>query len=244
MAERAAPRAARRTVLVALAANASIAVAKLVAGLISASSAMLAESAHSVADTMNQVFLLASLKLGEREADAEHPFGYGKERFFWSFLAAVGIFVAGAGFSLYEGLQRIFGATSEEGSYGVAYAVLAFALVAEGTSLVRAWRQTRGEARARRQTYLGFVRASRDPTTKTVLFEGSAAVVGVLLAFAGVGLREVTGDAAPDAAASIAVGLLLAYVAVRIGRDSRRLLLGRQRRRWRRSSRRSVHIRR
>ena len=101
--------AARRTVIVALAANASIAVAKLVAGVASGSSAMLAEAAHSIADTMNQVFLLFSLALGERPPDAEHPFGHGKERFFWSFLAAVGIFVAGAGFSLYEGLHRIFG---------------------------------------------------------------------------------------------------------------------------------------
>jgi cation diffusion facilitator family transporter len=226
MSERAVERGARRTVLIALAANASIALAKLVAGLISASSAMLAESAHSVADTMNQVFLLASLKLGEREADAEHPFGYGKERFFWSFLAAVGIFVAGAGFSLYEGLQRIFGATSEEGSYGIAYVVLAFAFLAEGTSLVRAWRQTRGEARARRQTYLGFVRASRDPTTKTVLFEDSAAVVGVLLAFAGVGLHQLTGDQVYDGLASVAIGVLLAVIAVTLGRDTRRLLIG------------------
>jgi cation diffusion facilitator family transporter len=226
MSERAVERGARRTVLIALAANASIALAKLVAGLISASSAMLAESAHSVADTMNQVFLLASLKLGEREADAEHPFGYGKERFFWSFLAAVGIFVAGAGFSLYEGLQRIFGATSKEGSYGIAYAVLAFAFVAEGTSLVRAWRQTRGEARARRQSYLGFVRASRDPTTKTVLLEDSAAVVGVLLAFAGVGLHQLTGDQVYDGLASVAIAVLLASIAVTLGRDTRRLLIG------------------
>jgi cation diffusion facilitator family transporter len=226
MSERGGQRGARRTVLVALAANASIAVAKLVAGLMSGSSAMLAESAHSVADTMNQVFLLASLKLGEREADAEHPFGYGKERFFWSFLAAVGIFVAGAGFSLYEGLHRIFGPTSEEGSYGVAYAVLAFALLAEGTSLVRAWRQTRGEARARRQTYFGFVRASRDPTTKTVLFEDSAAVVGVLLAFAGVGLHQATGNQVYDGLASVAIAVLLAVIAVALGRDTRRLLIG------------------
>ena len=226
MSERAVERGARRTVLIALAANASIALAKLVAGLISASSAMLAESSHSVADTMNQVFLLASLKLGEREADAEHPFGYGKERFFWSFLAAVGIFVAGAGFSLYEGLQRIFGATTEEGSYGIAYAVLAFAFVAEGTSLVRAWRQTRGEARARRQSYLGFVRASRDPTTKTVLFEDSAAVIGVLLAFAGVGLHQLTGDQVYDGLASVAIAVLLASIAVTLGRDTRRLLIG------------------
>jgi cation diffusion facilitator family transporter len=226
MAERADQRAPRRTVLIALAANASIAVAKLAAGLLSGSSAMLAEFAHSVADTMNQVFLLFSLKLGEREPDAEHPFGYGKERFFWSFLAAVGIFVAGAGFSLFEGLHRIFGPTSEEGSYGIAYAVLAFSLVAEGTSLIRAWRQTHGEAKARRQTYVGFVRASRDPTTKTVLFEDSAAVIGVLLAFAGVALHQATGNQLFDGLASVAIGLLLVVIAVALGRDTRKLLIG------------------
>jgi cation diffusion facilitator family transporter len=175
---------------------------------------------------MNQVFLLFSLKLGEREPDAEHPFGYGKERFFWSFLAAVGIFVAGAGFSLFEGLHRIFGPTSEEGSYAIAYAVLAFSLVAEGTSLIRAWRQTRGEAQARRQTYVGFVRASRDPTTKTVLFEDSAAVTGVLLAFAGVALHQATGDQVFDGLASVAIGVLLAVIAVVLGRDTRKLLIG------------------
>jgi cation diffusion facilitator family transporter len=141
MAARADARATRRTVLVALAANASIAVGKLVAGVVSGSSAMLAETSHSVAETMNQVFLLYSLRMSEREPDAEHPFGYGKERFFWSFLAAVGIFVAGAGFSLYEGLERVFGPTKESGPYGIAYAVLAFSLLAEGTSLARAVRR-------------------------------------------------------------------------------------------------------
>jgi cation diffusion facilitator family transporter len=226
MPERAGQRATRRTVLIALGANASIAVAKLIAGLMSGSSAMLSESAHSVADTMNQVFLLASLKLGEREPDVEHPFGYGKERFFWSFLAAVGIFVAGAGFSLYEGLHRIFGPTSEEGSYGVAYAVLAFALVAEGTSLVRAIRQTRSEARTQSQSHIGYLRASRDPTTKTVLFEDSAAVVGIGLAFAGVALHQATGNQLYDGLASIAIAVLLAAIAVALGRDTRRLLIG------------------
>jgi cation diffusion facilitator family transporter len=226
MTERAGKGAARRTVLIALGANASIAVAKLVAGMMSGSSAMLAEAAHSVADTMNQVFLLASLKLGEREADVEHPFGYGKERFFWSFLAAVGIFVAGAGFSLYEGLHRIFGPTSEEGSYGIAYAVLAFAFIAEGTSLIRAVRQTRGEAHTRSQSHIGYLRASRDPTTKTVLFEDSAAVVGVLLAFAGVALHQVTGNQVYDGLASVAIAVLLAVIAVALGRDTRRLLIG------------------
>ena len=221
-----AQRAPRRTVLIALAANASIAVAKLAAGLVSGSAAMLAETAHSVADTMNQIFLLFSLKLGEREADAEHPFGYGKERFFWSFLAAVGIFVAGAGFSLYEGLHRVFGPTEKQGSFGIAYAVLAFSLLAEGTSLIRAWRHTRADARERRQSHTHFVRESRDPTTKTVLFEDSGAVVGVFLAFAGIALHQATGSQIYDGLASIAIGILLAVIAVALGRDTRRLLIG------------------
>jgi cation diffusion facilitator family transporter len=226
MPARAGQRAARRTVLVALAANASIALAKLAAGLITGSSAILAETAHSIADTMNQVFLLFSLRFGEREPDAEHPFGYGKERFFWAFLAAVGIFVAGAGFSLYEGLSRIFGPEVKEGSYAIAYAVLAFAAVAEGTSLIRAVRHTRGEARDRRQSHLGYVRESRDPTTKTVLFEDSAAVIGVVIAFAGVALHEMTGDQLYDGLASVAIAVLLGVVAVGLGRDTRALLIG------------------
>jgi cation diffusion facilitator family transporter len=218
--------AARGTVLVALAANASIAVAKLVAGVISGSSALLAEAAHSVADTMNQVFLLYSLAMGEREADAEHPFGYGKERFFWSFLAAVGIFVAGAGFSLYEGLTRIFGPETESGHFGIAYAVLAFAALAEGASLVRAYRQTRDEAAASRQSHASYVRASRDPTTKTVLFEDSAAVIGVLIAFVGIALHQVTGNQIFDGLASVLIAVLLAVVAIALGRDTRALLIG------------------
>jgi cation diffusion facilitator family transporter len=218
--------AARRTVLVALMANASIAVAKLFAGLVSGSSALLAEFAHSVADTMNQVFLLYSLAIGDREPDAEHPFGYGKERFFWSFLAAVGIFVAGAGFSLYEGLSRIFGPEADTGSYAIAYAVLAFAALAEGASLLRAYRQTRDEAAQSRQSHASYVRASRDPTTKTVLFEDSAAVVGVVIAFAGVALHEATGNQLFDGIASVLIAVLLAVVAVALGRDTRALLIG------------------
>ena len=103
------PSESHKTVYVALAANAGIGVAKLAGGLISGSSAMLAETAHSAADTANQLLLLASLNLAERPADEAHPFGYGKERFFWSFLAAVSIFVSGALFSIYEGLHRILG---------------------------------------------------------------------------------------------------------------------------------------
>jgi len=226
MAARSRARATRRTVLVALAANAAIAVAKLFAGVVSGSSAMLAETAHSVADTINQVFLLYSLRLSEREPDAEHPFGYGKERFFWAFLAAVGIFVAGAGFALYEGIERILASSGESGPYGIVYAVLAFSFLAEGTSLVRAWRQTRREASERRASPADYVRASRDPTTKTVLFEDSAAVIGVLLAFAGVALHQATGDKLYDGLASIAIALLLATVAITLGRDTKNLLIG------------------
>jgi cation diffusion facilitator family transporter len=226
MADSAGLGAARRTVLVALAANASIAVAKLVAGVASGSSAMLAEAAHSIADTMNQVFLLFSLALGERPPDAGHPFGHGKERFFWSFLAAVGIFVAGAGFSLFEGLHRIFGPPAEHGSFAIVYAVLGFSLVADGGSLVRAWRHTRHEASERRQPYASYVRASRDPTTKTVLFEDSAAVIGVLLALAGVAMFQATGNQVYDGVASVLIGVLLAVVAVALGRDTKNLLIG------------------
>jgi cation diffusion facilitator family transporter len=216
----------RRTVLVALGSNATIAVAKTFAGLVSGSSAMLAEAAHSVADTINQIFLLFSLAVAEREPDAEHPFGYGKERFFWSFLAAVGIFVAGAGFSLYEGLHRIFGPTEAESSYAIAYAVLALSFVTEGYSLMRAFRQTRDEAQAKDQSHAGYVRESRDPTVKTVLLEDSAAVTGLVLALAGVGLHQMTGNQLFDGLASVAIAVLLATVAIALGRDTKDLLVG------------------
>jgi cation diffusion facilitator family transporter len=215
-----------KTVYVALAANAGIGVAKLAGGLISGSSAMLAEAAHSAADTTNQLLLLASLNLAERPADEEHPFGYGKERFFWSFLAAVSIFVSGALFSIYEGLHRILGGASEEGGVGIAFAVLAVGLVLEGSSLFRAARQTGGEAQDRRRSFTDHLRVTRDPTVKTVVFEDSAAVIGLLLAAAGLGLTTLTGDAVFDGAASIAIGVLLAVVAFTLGRDTKGLLIG------------------
>jgi cation diffusion facilitator family transporter len=218
--------ASRRTVLVALAANAAIALAKLIGGLVSGSSAMLSEAAHSVADTMNQVFLLVSLTFSSRRPDVEHPFGYGKERFFWAFMAAVTIFVSGAVFSALQGVGRITAPPGEKESFGIAYAVLAFALVAEGTSLARAWRQTRREAREAGRGEIEFARRSRDPTTKTVLFEDSAAVIGVLLATAGVALSQVTGDPRWDGVASLAIALLLAVVAIGLGHQTYELLIG------------------
>jgi cation diffusion facilitator family transporter len=212
-------------VLTAGAANLVIAVCKLAAGLVTGSSAMLAESAHSVADTVNQGFLLASLKSGARPADAEHPFGYGQERYFWSLLAAVGIFVAGAGFSIFDGVLAISRGT-RSGDILIAYIVLGVSFIAEGASLTRATSQLRGEARERRRGLLDHVRRSPDTTVKAALFEDTAALAGLVLAAAGLTLERITGSPAWDGGASIAIGLLLVVVAYRLGRDSRDGLIG------------------
>lgn len=219
-------RATRRTVLTAGAANIAVAVLKLVAGMIAGSSAMLAESAHSLADTLNQGLLLTSLRLGSRPSDRRHPFGYGQDRYFWSLLSAFGIFIAGAGFSVFEGILALR-RSGTEGSPVLAYAVLAASFVAEGISLSRAFTQTRAQARNRKTGLLQHVSDSPDTTVKAALFEDSAAIVGLLLALGGLVLRQLTGSSVWDGSASIAIGALLVLVALRLGRDSRELLIGR-----------------
>lgn len=215
----------RRTVLVALSANAAILVVKVIGGVVSGSSALLAEAAHSVADTANEGFLLASLSRSTRAPDDEHPFGYGQERFLWAFVAAIGIFVAGAGFSAYQGVTAILGG-EEESSFTIAYAILAFSFLAEGTSLVRAVRQTKGEARAGGVSVRGHLRASRDPTTKTVVFEDTAAVAGNVVALVGVGLHQATGAAAYEGVAALVVAAMLILAAFMLARDTQSLLVG------------------
>jgi len=215
----------RRTVIIAGVANIVVGLAKLAAGIISGSSAMLAEAAHSAADTLNQVFLLTSLRQAERPADPDHPFGHGQERYFWSLLAAFGIFIAGAGFSVFEGILSLTRSHGE--SPLAAYVTLAVAFVAEGISFVRAFWQVRGEARGRREKVFRHVESSPDITVKVNLFEDSAAVVGLILAGLGVGLDQLTGSHIWDGAASIAIGVLLIVVAVKLGMDSRELLIGR-----------------
>ncbi len=214
----------RRTVLIAGAANIIVGVAKLAAGLLTGSSAMLAEAAHSAADTLNQGFLLTSLRQAERPADERHPFGYGQERYFWSLLAAFGIFIAGGGFSIFEGLMSLSRPASDP---TIAYIVLAIAFIAEGTSLIRAYRQVHGEAKSEHAELLDHVRQSPDTTLKATLFEDTAAVVGLILAGGGLALQELTGSAAWDGGASIAIGVLLIAVAVKLGADSKSLLIGR-----------------
>jgi cation diffusion facilitator family transporter len=216
----------RKTILAALAANLAITITKTFAGLVGHSAAMLAEAAHSVADTMNQVFLLVSLSLGSRKPDETHPFGYGKERFFWALLAAVFIFVSGAVFSLFEGLRTLLGGPGEEASFLISYIVLAFSLLAEGSSLLRAMSQVRNEAREAGRPLRQYLRESNDPTVRTVLYEDSAAVTGVVLALAGVGLHNLTGERAWEGFASIGIGILLVWVAYTLGRDTKHLLIG------------------
>ncbi|MFJ6215993.1 cation diffusion facilitator family transporter [Streptomyces sp. NPDC092296] len=217
----------RGTVLVALLANVVIAAAKVVGGVVAASPALLSEAAHSVADSLNEVFLLASLSRSRRRPDARHPFGYGKERYFWSMLAAVGIFVTGGCFSFYQGLHTLLGpggANTE--AYPVVYVVLLVALAAEGSSLLRAARQVYRQARRLGRSFGRQLREGDDPTVRTVVAEDSTAVLGVLLAIAGVWLHQATGRPGWEGVASLAIALLLMYVAYRLGRDAKDLLVG------------------
>jgi cation diffusion facilitator family transporter len=215
----------RITILYALAANVVLAIAKLVAGLFTGSAALLAEAAHSTADTIDQLTLLWSLRMGRRPPDDEHPFGHGMERFFWAFLAAVWIFLAGAVFSIGEGVLALRGG-SEPGGTAAGLVVLAIALVAEGTSLVRAARQVRSGASGSRDSLGRYVREMRDPAPRIVLLEDSAAVIGVVLAAAGLIARSLTGSEVWDATASIAIGVLLIAVAIAVGSHAKDLLLG------------------
>lgn len=217
--------ASRKTVLIALVANAAVMVAKLAGGLISGSSAMLAEAAHSLADTVNQGFLLVSIALSVREPTPEQPFGYGRMRFLWTFIAAMAMFLAGALFAIGYGTYHLINGEKSTG-FGIAYATLAIAFVAEGGSWVRAVRQTRHESRDAGVPLMAYVRESRDPNVKMVLFEDTAALAGIAIAFAGILADQLTGSTVFDPAASVAIGLLLIVVAALLGHDTSELLIG------------------
>ncbi|MEJ8281702.1 cation diffusion facilitator family transporter [Pseudonocardia spirodelae] len=216
------------TVLLAMGANAAIGVLKLLAGLFTGSAAMLAEAAHSAADTATEALLLTGLRRSSRPADRRHPFGYGKDRYFWALLAAVSIFVSGGVFAIVEGIRAIASGESEQTLAWVAYAVLGLSFLLEGTSWVQAVRQVRSEARAEGVTVRQWLRTTDDPTVVSVLYEDSAALVGLLLAFAGVGLHQLTGSGVWDGIASLLIGLLLTGVAYLLGNTNKGLLIGRQ----------------
>lgn len=214
------------TVLLALLANLVIAVAKLFAGLVSGSAAMLSEAAHSFADTVTEVFLYVALRRGGKPADEEHPFGYGKESYVWAFIAALFTFVGGAGFSIYHGVTTIVSGETA-GDYLWSYIVLAVSFVAEGTSFLRARRQVHDESRRWNITASRFLRLTPDTTVKAVFFEDAAALIGLVVAAAGLGLAQLTGQDKWDGAASIVIGLLLLVVAFVLARSNVTLLVGR-----------------
>jgi cation diffusion facilitator family transporter len=213
------------TVLVAGGANLLIAIAKLVAGLASGSAAMLSEAAHSVGDTMNQVLLMTSLRRSRKPPDEKHPFGYGMERYFWSLLAAVGIFVLGAGFSAYQGIKALTSSGSE-GSPTWAFVVLGVSFVFEGTSFVKGLVQLRRDAADAGATMGTHLRQAADPELRAVIWEDGAALIGLLLAATALAIDTVRGGSTFDGIASLAIAVVLVGVAYGLGRTNQQYLIG------------------
>ncbi|MEV4537623.1 cation diffusion facilitator family transporter [Asanoa sp. NPDC049518] len=214
------------TVIIAGLANLAIAAAKFVAGLLTGSAALLSEAAHSLADTTTEALLFTALRRGAKDPDDRHPFGYGKESYVWAFIAALFTFVAGAGFSIYHGIETILNG-EDISDFAVGYIVLAVSAVLEGISFFRALRQVRGEATRWRTSPFRFLRATPDTAVKAVFLEDSAALVGLALAAAGLGLTEATGDPVWDGIASIGIGILLLFVAATLSVANVSLLVGR-----------------
>ncbi|MFJ5263697.1 cation diffusion facilitator family transporter [Streptomyces sp. NPDC088387] len=212
--------------LVAAAANLGIAVAKAVAGVISGSSAMLSEAAHSVADTVTELMLLVALKRGGKPADEDHPLGHGAERYIWALLAAVATFVGGAVFSFYDGIHTLVEG-EELGDPLVSYIVLGVAVLLEGYSLRTGVRQARGEAARFGVRFRTYLRHTPDTAVKAVVLEDTAALAGLVLAAGGLLGGQLTGSGVWDGLASVLIGTLLLYVAWVLGRSNAELLIGR-----------------
>jgi cation diffusion facilitator family transporter len=213
----------KRVVVVALIANVAIAASKLLAALFTGSSAMLAEAAHTLADTGNEVSLLLGLRLAARPPDRQHPFGYGKERYFWPLMASIAMFLIGGTFSVLQAIEGMFSQNELE-YVNVNYAVLGLSAIFDGTSFFLALKNLR--------SYLGelslwqAIRLTKDPTLFNVLLEDGAALVGLCLAFLGLFLYQLTALPIFDSLASLFIGLLLGGVAMILAYESRSLLLG------------------
>ena len=213
------------TVLIAFVANLLVAVAKTVAAVVTGSASLLAEAAHSWADTGNEVFLVVADRRSRRPRDRRHPFGHGREAYVWSLLAALGLFVAGAAVSVTHGVQELIHPEPAT-DFVLGYAVLAFSFVLEGISFLRSVRQARPAAEFLERDLIGGVLATSDPTLRAVFAEDSAALIGLVIAAVALGAHQVTGSSTPDAVGSILVGLLLAVVATVLINRNRQFLIG------------------
>ena len=212
-----------RTLVIALLANLGIAISKFVAAAITGSSAMLTEGVHSVVDCTNQLLLMWGRRASKRPPDKLHPFGYGRELYFWSFVVAVMVFALGAGVSVYEGIIHI--AEPEEAvSPLIAYAVLVVAFFLEGWSTLEAYRdfnKAKGSL-----SWWQAIRRSKDPPAFIVLLENGAAMAGIIAAGIGLALSQLTGDPFFDGAASVVIGVILGVTACLLAYESKALLIG------------------
>jgi cation diffusion facilitator family transporter len=212
-----------RTLWIAFGANMGIAVSKFAAAAITGSSAMLTEGVHSVVDSTNQLLLLWGRRASLRPADELHPFGYGRELYFWSFVVAVMVFALGAGVSIYEGIIHI--ADPEHAvSPLIAYGVLAIAFVLEGGSTLEAFKEFR--AAKGKLGWVDAVRRSKDPPGFIILLENGAAMAGIVVAAIGLAISQATHDPRYDGAASIVIGAILAFTAFVLAYESKALLIG------------------
>ena len=218
-----APTASTRTLVVALLANLGIAVSKFVAAAITGSSEMLTEGVHSVVDSTNQLLLMWGRRAAKRAPDRLHPFGYGRELYFWSFVVAVLVFALGAGVSVYEGIIHI--ANPEPAVSPLwAFAVLLIAFLLEGWSTLEAFHEFRAAKGS--LSWFQAIRRSKDPPSFIVLLENGAAMAGIIAAAIGLTLALVTGDPFYDGAASIVIGLILGLTAFLLAYESKGLLIG------------------
>ncbi len=213
----------KKVVIAALIGNAAIAVSKFTAAAYTGSSAMLSEAVHSLVDTGNQGLILYGIKKSQKPPDEKHPFGYGMELYFWSFVVAILIFAVGAGVSLYEGIHKIQDPQEISSPY-INYAVLGAAMIFEASAWMIAFREFRT-----RKGHLGFyaaIRESKDPALFTVLMEDTAAMLGLITAFTGIALGQALHMPVLDGVASVVIGILLALVAVILSIECKGLLIG------------------
>jgi cation diffusion facilitator family transporter len=212
-----------KAIVAALAANLGIAVAKFVAFAFTGSASLMAEGVHSIADSGNQGLLMLGSKRSKRAETREHPFGYGRERFFYAFIVAVVLFTVGALFSLYEGWHKVRAPHSVEDPIW-AFGVLLLGILLEGFSFrtaVKEANRTRGE-----QSWVSYIRKARAPELPVVILEDFAALIGLVVALVCVALAVITGNGIWDGVGSIAIGLLLGCVAVVLAIETKSMLIG------------------